>query len=924
MKKIVYDVSQYQKVARQAIAEGCVLLENQNSILPLKDFSKVALFGRTQFNYYKSGTGSGGMVNTSYVKGILEAIQNEKSIELNNFVLDTYKSWLQDNPFDTGIGWAAEPWFQAEMPISKEFAQKAKEESNVAIVIIGRTAGEDQDNKAASGSYLLTDNEHEMLDNVTSVFDNTIVLLNVGNIIDMKWVKQYNPQAVLYVWQGGQEGGMGVLDILTGRETPSGRLSDTIAFDIQDYPSTAHFGDEKQNLYTEDIYVGYRYFSTFAPEKVVYPFGFGLSYTSFKTELVHTDEDEESYQFQFTVTNQGEYVGKEVVQIYLEAPQGKLGKASRSLCGFAKTKRLQVGESEDITVNVSKYYISSFDDSGVTGNKNCFVLEAGDYHFYIGKSVEETTKVKTYNIPKLIVTKEATSACEPTENFRRMKPGTDNGRSKELTWETVGTGREAREKPFGDIPKAIEQTGDTGFKLVDVFNGKVDLEVFIAQLSDKDLIHIARGEGMSSEKVTAGTAGAFGGVTQSLLNFGIPIACCADGPSGIRMDCGTFAFAMPNGTSLACTFNEELSRLLFEYEALEMRKNKIDTLLGPGINIHRSPLNGRNFEYFSEDPFLTGKLAAAQIHSMHKYQVTGTIKHFACNNQEFRRHFAETVLSTRALREIYLRGFEIAIKEAGAYSLMSTYGPLNGFYTASNYELLTTILRDEWEFQGIVMTDWWARGNYAGEVGTLENAAANVKAQNDLMMVTRSAIENSNNDNLEEELASGRVTRGELQRNAKNICKVLMKFPSFLRSIGEISELERQLETLASNEDISLVETAPILVKGDTRLASNSLNTGRNSTTVYCLEVEQPANYKLVVSERAMIDNEMAQLPYSVFIDGKYIRTETLTGKNQELAKAEFELGNLDVGKHYLKFFFSLGGIHVEDLCVFPQRDFIY
>jgi len=914
---------QYKKVARQAVAEGCVLLENKNNTLPLVNFSKIALFGRTQFHYYKSGTGSGGMVNTTYVTGILEALQNEDSIELNPFVLETYQNWLNENPFDTGIGWAAEPWFQKEMPIHESFVRKAREDSDIAIVILGRTAGEDQDNKAEQGSYLLTDDEHDMLKHVTNVFENTIVILNVGNIIDMKWVRQYDPAAVLLAWQGGQEGGNGVLDVITGAETPSGRLSDTIAFDITDYPSTAYFGDEKSNLYAEDIYVGYRYFSTFAPEKVMYSFGFGLSYTTFETKLLNSSEDESEYHFKFSVSNTGKYSGKEVVQVYLEAPQGKLGKATRSLCGFAKTQNLKPGEAKEVMISVSKYYISAFDDTGATGNKHCFVLEEGDYHFHLGSNASETTKVKTYHIPKLMVMETGSAACEPVETFKRIRPIVDDGHIT-LTWEKVPARESGKgQRRLENLPVEIEQTGDKGFKLMDVFQEKVPMDMFIGQLSDLDLIHIARGEGMSSEKVTAGTAGAFGGVTDSLLRFGIPIACCADGPSGIRMDCGTFAFAMPNGTSLACTFNEKLTRLLFEYEALEMRKNKVDTLLGPGINIHRNPLNGRNFEYFSEDPLLTGKLAAAQLDSMHKYQVTGTIKHFAGNNQEFRRHFAESVISTRALREIYLRGFEIAVKEAGAYSIMSTYGPVNGFYTASNYDLLSVILRDEWNFKGIVMTDWWARGNDEGEEGTLENAAANVKAQNDLIMVTRSATKNSNHDNLETELSKGTVTRGEFQRNAKNICQVLMRLPAFMRSIGQVSDLERQLEKTADDEDAALVRTAPIVLPDSAHIDHQSLHTSRNATTVYFLKVEKMAFYKIVVNARAMIDNELAQLPYSVFIDGQYIRTETLTGKNQKFAETEFELGNLAVGEHYLKFFFSLGGIEVKELMIHNFPSFI-
>ena len=347
------------------------------------------------------------------------------------------------------------------------------------------------------------------------------------------------------------------------------------------------------------------------------------------------------------------------------------------------------------------------------------------------------------------------------------------------------------------LPEKLPCTGDLGYRLTDVEEGKVSMEEFLSQLTDEDLCCIVRGEGMCSPKVTPGTAGAFGGVTDRLRDFGLPVACCADGPSGIRMDCGTAAFAMPNGTCLGCTFNEQLSEELYAFEGLELRKNKVDTLLGPGMNIHRNPLNGRNFEYFSEDPLVTGKMAASQLRGMGRYQVTGTIKHFACNSQEFRRNMVDAVVSERALREIYLKGFEIAVKEGGAYSIMTSYNPVNGFWSASSYDMLTTILRKEWGYDGIVMTDWWAKGNDQGEAGRVENVAAMVRAQNDLFMVTVNAGENSQKDNSQESLECGTVTRQEYMRSAANICRYLLRTPAYRRMLGRESELDRQLAAIS-------------------------------------------------------------------------------------------------------------------------------
>ena len=276
----VFDTALYARTARAVVAEGIVMLRNEGGVLPIKKGEKIALFGRGQFNYYKSGTGSGGLVNTSYVTGIKEALE-KSSFVLNGKLTAAYEEWLKDNPFDTGKGWGDEPWFQKEMPLTAELVDSVREESETAVIVIGRTAGEDQDNKAEAGSYLLTEDEEAMLQLVCGAFEHTVVLLNVGNIIDMKWVERYRPSAVLYVWQGGQEGGNGVLDVLDGTVSPSGKLTDTIARDIADYPSTCNHGDEKRNLYQEDIYVGYRYFETFAKDRVLYPFGFGLSYTTF-------------------------------------------------------------------------------------------------------------------------------------------------------------------------------------------------------------------------------------------------------------------------------------------------------------------------------------------------------------------------------------------------------------------------------------------------------------------------------------------------------------------------------------------------------------------------------------------------------------------------------------------------------------------
>ena len=784
----ILDWNKYSQTARMAAAEGCVLLRNENHALPLRAGETVSVFGRIQLDYYKSGTGSGGMVNVPYVHSILDGLRLHDEISLYEPLLQLYKVWTDEHPFDHGKGWGTEPWCQEEMLLSDEIVADAAAHSDAAIIILGRTAGEDQDNSLTPGSYLLTDLEKQLLRAVCAAFSRTIVVLNVGNIIDMSWVAEYRPSAVLYAWQGGMEGGYGTADVLCGTSDACGRLADTIAVSYEDYPSSSNFGSSTENIYQEDIYVGYRYFETFAKEKVLYPFGFGLSYTSFATEssllpasgkICTPNELPSSFEIRTTVTNTGSRSGKEIVQIYIEAPQGALGKPLRQLCGFAKTKELAPNEQDLLSISVIPYSFASYDDSGASGYPHCYVLEAGTYHFYAGANVRDAVPVGSFSLTETKVLEKLSQAMAPIHPFTRLHPK----QNPDGTFSTAFENAPLRavspaQKRKNALPDCLPYTGDRGLKLADVKNGNCTLPEFLAQLSDADLCHFMHGEGMCSPKVTPGTAAAFGGVTDALQHFGIPVGCCSDGPSGIRMDCGASAFSLPNGTLLACTFNLPLVRSLFEFEGLELRSNHIDALLGPGINIHRNPLNGRNFEYHSEDPFLTGKLAQAQAEGMDHSGATGTLKHFCANNQEHARHSANGVISERALREIYLKPFELCIKDGHIRSVMTTYGPVNGQWTAGSYDLNTTILRREWGFSGMVMTDWWAKINNEGEPADTTNLAAMVRAQNDVFMVTPDAA--TYEDNLAQSLTDGTLTRGELYPKC---CKYL-HFPSLLSGTG--------------------------------------------------------------------------------------------------------------------------------------------
>lgn len=919
MNRFELDMEQYRKLARQAAADGCVLLKNEAEALPFKKKERIAVYGRIAFTYYKSGLGSGGLVNTGRVDSILEALQAEDLV-LDEKLISIYEAWIQENPFDEGAGWGKVPWSQKEMPVTDEMLTCAAD-ADAAVIVIGRTAGEDQDNTDAPGGYRLTEEEEQLICQVCQKNARTIVVLNVGNIIDMSWVEKYQPHAVLYTWQGGQEGASAVADVLTGRVNPSGRLTDTIAGKISDYPSDSCFGSEIENEYREDIYVGYRYFETFARDKVQYPFGYGLSYTTFSIEgkIVPESEKSNHTELEIRVCNTGDTAGREVVQVYVQLPQGRLGQPLRRLTAFYKTELLQPGEAEVRRIQVADRDLASYDDSGVTGYRSAYILEEGQYAFYVGSNVRDAAKAgECYRNARIV--EQLQEALAPTKEFRRIHPVLSKDHM-EISWEKVPIRTvDPQERRSEELPEELVQTGNAGWKLVDVLDEKVDLDTFTAQLSDEDLIEIFRGEGMCSPKVTAGTAAAFGGLTESLRNYGIPAACCADGPSGIRMDCGTRAFSLPNGTALGCTFDQELVEELYTMTGQEIRLNKIDSLLGPGMNIHRHPLNGRNFEYISEDPYLTGKIAAAQVRGMNRHGIAGTIKHFCANNQEKARSRANSQVSERALREIYLKGFEIAIKEGGARSVMTTYGPVNGLWTSGSYDLCTTILRKEWGFDGIVMTDWWAVANYEGQSGDKYTKAPMAAAQNDLFMVTADAIDSVQEDDMQKQFEAGWLTRGELQRNAENILGFLLKSPALLHLNGricqeELDAMNRKEEGDVLASDLKYLDdnaNGCILIRGD------MLSPKSGHADVLGIHLKKEGDYRICMKMRTQLGG-LAQIPVSVYCNNTLKTMISIQGSEGKWLETDRELDHMMAGNHYIKFYYGANGLEIDQIRIYQM-----
>lgn len=864
--KRTLDWDKYLETSARAVSGGIVMLKNDGA-LPLKQGGTAAVFGRIQLHYYKSGTGSGGMVNVSKVIGITDGLL-DAGYKLDEQLLNAYREWDEQNPFDYGEGWGGEPWSQKEMPLTDELVGGAAFRADAAIVIIGRTAGEEMDNKLEKGAFLLSDLEEDMLRRVTSAFDKTVVLLNTGGLIDMSFMDRYPVSAVMYVWQGGMVGGAGTAAVLTGEVSPSGKLPDTIAYEISDYPSDKFFGSGDMDCYGEDIYVGYRYFETFAKDRVRFPFGFGMSYTSFDLTASDFKLDGDKVTGSVNVKNTGSTPGREVVQIYCSAPQGKLGKPARVLCGFDKTRALQPGESQTLCFEIPLESVASYDDSGVTGHKSAWILEQGGYVFYAGADVRSASEAYSLTLPETVV-RQCKSALGPLTAFKRMVNS-----SGKPEFEDVPLTGEAFPHDHAKLPAEIPQIGDRGIRLADVVNGKNTLEEFTAQLTDYDLSCIIRGEGMGSPKVTAGTAAAFGGVSDTLTALGIPCACCDDGPSGMRLDCGTKAFSLPNGTLLASTFDRPLMTELFTFMGLEMHTNQVDCLLGPGMNIHRHPLNGRNFEYFSEDPYLTGEMASAELAGLHSTGAEGTIKHFCGNNRETRRHFLDSVISERALREIYLRGFEKAVKKGGAKSVMTTYGQVNGVWTAGNYDLVTGILRDDWGFDGFTMTDWWANINRRGKAPDKSDFAAMAMAQNDVYMVTADGA--ACNDNTLDSLKSGELTRGELQRNAMNILRFLTTTHAMKRVMGCDDETEI-INRPADAGDVDSTDIEFHDIDEDLTLDLTGITTEKGSSYAFGLNVSKPGVYKVTLTASSTL-SELAQTSVSIFALGSPCGMFTFNG----------------------------------------------
>ncbi|MBQ8549989.1 MAG: glycoside hydrolase family 3 C-terminal domain-containing protein [Clostridia bacterium] len=730
--------AEHKHLSRWAAAQGAVLLKNEDNILPLAKGRTVSLFGRACIDYQKGGQGSG-EVWSYHITTLFEAF-TEKMREGKVNML-TYPGHFYGHKviYEKVTDEPEIPEFMVNDVVGAD---------GVAIIMIGRTSTEGRDRTAEKGDFYLTDAEKALVDAVCAKTDNVVVVLNVGGMIDTSWITD-NPRikGALLAWQGGIDGCGAIADLLCGDETPSGKLCDTFAREFTDYPSAEHFNDSDDYLkYYEDVYVGYRYFETVpgAAEKVCYPFGFGLSYTTFEMSDVKAEQNGDDITVSVKVTNTGDYAGREVAQVYYSAPQGVLGKPRYELAAFRKTKKLAPGESEVLSMTYPAEQMASYDDLGKL-KASAYLLEKGDYKVFVGNSVRNLTDTGfAYEVKEdFRVVEQLSARCRPQNLEQRML---SDGSFEEMPSFPLN-------RPHDKQPDFTYKPTDKPYTLLDVYEGRCELDDFICQMTDDELIYITGGHEGKSFSDTSGMGG--------IDRLGIPLSNTSDGPAGVRFrtGLGMCATSWPCATLVACSWDLEVAKTVALGGAREMDENNLNIWLTPAINIHRNPLCGRNFEYLSEDPLLAGKIAAEEVRTMQSLGIACSVKHFACNNKETNRNKSDSIISERALREIYLKAFEIVVKEADPWTIMTSYNKLNGIYTSANYELITGILRGEWGYKGMITTDWV----------TLAVPEEELIAGNDIKMPNR------DNAVIKAALNEGRLTRGDVAVCAKRILKMILK-----------------------------------------------------------------------------------------------------------------------------------------------------
>jgi beta-glucosidase len=747
--------------SKEIAKEGMVLLKN-NGVLPFGQGTRLALLGKGVFDYVKGGGGSGDVTVAGTVN-LYDGFKATGCVSVFEEACDFYKKEVEAQYRDK-----KEPGMTVEPELPDDILKRAAAFTDTAVIALCRFSGEGWDRKPED--FFLSEGEKKLIEKARKAFRKIVVVINAGGQIETGWIKD-DPliDGALYAWQGGSEGGAAAAELLCGITTPSGKLADTFARSLEDYPSAEGFGKSDAFVeYEDDIFVGYRYFETVpgAKEKVVYPFGYGLSYTTFAIRPAGVLETPEGLVFDFIVVNTGEFAGKEVVELYASGPAGLADRPARILVGFRKTRSLKPGESVSLSIFVDKKALAFYDDLGII-KKSAWILEKGDYCFYTGGDVRDSREIDyVYNVGENEIIEQCTAKLTPSHLKRRL---TSNGSYADVLFD--------ESVPVDDAPVTrIEMDRINGFapnyrgchglrmfpsermnenkkQLDEVAAGGITVSEFLGQFSDEDLMWLCGG---TPNVGLANTCG-FG----SMPDYGIPPVMTADGPAGLRIrpECGVCTTALPCATLVACTWDPDIAYAGGALGGLEVKENNIAVWLTPAVNIHRNPLCGRNFEYYSEDPLLTGKMAAGTVRGIQSARVAATVKHFALNNKETNRLDSDSRATERAIREIYLRPFEIIAKEADPWCFMSSYNIINGRRASENKELLTDILRGEWGYDGLVMSDWWGHGEHCVELA----------AGNDIKMPVGYL------ESLEMGVKAGIIDRKDMLRTAERLMKLILK-----------------------------------------------------------------------------------------------------------------------------------------------------
>lgn len=779
------------EISKTAATQGMVLLKNENSILPLASGKKVALYGSGSVVTIIGGTGSGAVnQRESETVSIYDGLKDVYDITSADYLeayLESYEN-QEDGYYKAGSGWWT-PASSVERSLETDGAvDDTAKEADTALFVIRRNSGEGAD-REQEDDYELTDIEKANLEYLKSNFEHVVIILNVGGVIDTaEFADDEDVESVLLMSQAGMKSGEALAEILTGEVTPSGKLTDTWAKDYDDYPSSEDFSfnddDTDTELYSEGIYVGYRYFDTFGVEPE-YEFGFGKSYTDFSIETTSVEADENNVTVKAKVTNTGSsYSGKEVVQVYFSAPSGKLDVPYQELAAYGKTDELEPGKSQTLEISFKTSDMSSYSEDDAA-----YEMAKGDYLIRVGNSSRNTHVVAKINIGDDVITEQLSnqlmgdndyndvdddlaSEAASAESYSYTSEDSeissaktiavsaeklkliDGDNASDVDDEVVTTYVSANtaEEDINNLPgsgkyeekvEKIELSDDYRDKdLIDVYNDDISIEEFVTGLTNEEMSNIVEGYSSSStdDPIVGAQAnsveGAAGETTQNYYeSLGIPNTVLSDGPAGIRItqeytdDDGTtqyqFAVAFPIGTLLAQTWDEEVVKEVGDAIGTEMAEFGVTVWLAPGMNIHRNPLCGRNFEYYSEDPFLSGTTGAAITNGVQSNPGVGvSIKHYVDNNQEENRSAVDNHISERAMREIYLKGFEIAVKTSQPLTVMSSYNKTNGTWSSENFDILEDVLRSEWDYKGMVMTDW----------GGMHHIEECMHAGNDLVM----------------------------------------------------------------------------------------------------------------------------------------------------------------------------------------------